>query len=591
MNKTPNNKTIELLSVCQLKIALAKVSKCHPNINENDKTPSWDGNIEVYNNDNKKKGNLDGTVPVQVKGKWCEDICNDSITFPIEVTDLINYKNGGGVMYFVILCNTTQHKIYYASLLPIDIDSILRNKITQKNISVGLDILPNAEREIYLILKNFLYHSKRQTQIDLNIQKHFFSHELKNSIFSFGYGACPYPQKDDIKEYMLTHPTYIYAKPKGFNVDVVIQKVFFNSMDEEIFSPIIIDGEILYEKVIVQTLPHKKRILKIGKSISLHLDDGEFNFELASDIKTRIKDLKIAIKLLHNQPIFEKEFFIIEFVDVDKICEEYEKHLEILLRIQEVLDLFLVKKNLEINNISEEDIQKLLALVHMVLYNEPTQCSFNGKEGVGYLTISNIKLLVVCKRVDESRYMIYNIFSEENTICRVRLSNGDEKDISIYMRILKREQLKMIDNLDLNAVVKSIKSIEHSYFYDTEVNNYVLELIAAYDDIHNCELLNAADDLLSFIILEDIEAKSNEVYFINKMQVKKRLQCLSKKDKNDLLKLKGIYSEDNILIICINILLESYGEAQLLYENLSVEDKKEFDKFPINNIWIKKNRI
>ena len=143
----------------------------------------------------------------------------------------------------------------------------------------------------------------------------------------------------------------------------------------------------------------------------------------------------------------------------------------------------------------------------------------------------------------------------------------------------------------MNAVVKSIKSIEHSYFYDTEVNNYVLELIAAYDDIHNCELLNAADDLLSFIILEDIEAKSNEVYFINKMQVKKRLQCLSKKDKNDLLKLKGIYSEDNILIICINILLESYGEAQLLYENLSVEDKKEFDKFPINNIWIKKNRI
>ena len=82
-------------------------------------------------------------------------------------------------------------------------------------------------------------------------------------------------------------------------------------------------------------MPHKKRILKIGKSISLHLNDGEFNFELASDIKTRIKDLKIAIKLLHNQPIFEKEFFIIEFVDVDKICEEYEKHLEILLRIQE----------------------------------------------------------------------------------------------------------------------------------------------------------------------------------------------------------------------------------------------------------------
>ena len=107
----------------------------------------------------------------------------DSITFPIEVTDLINYKNGGGVMYFVILCNTTQHKIYYASLLPIDIDSILRNKITQKNISVGLDILPNAEREIYLILKNFLYHSKRTNSNRYEYSEtFFFCNELKNSI-------------------------------------------------------------------------------------------------------------------------------------------------------------------------------------------------------------------------------------------------------------------------------------------------------------------------------------------------------------------------------------------------------------------------
>lgn len=173
MSDKPNNKQIEIMSISHLKLDLIKSPKLIPNISENDKTPSWDGGIEVYNRDNAKKEYLDGIVPIQVKGKFSDDLSFNSIKYSIEVNDLKNYQNNGGVVFFVILCNSDDFRIFYISLLPFDIDLLLKDKIMQNTISVELDMLPNNEREIYLMLKDFLYHSKRQGQRDEHLQEMF----------------------------------------------------------------------------------------------------------------------------------------------------------------------------------------------------------------------------------------------------------------------------------------------------------------------------------------------------------------------------------------------------------------------------------
>lgn len=595
MSDKPNNKQIEIMSISHLKLDLIKSPKLIPNISENDKTPSWDGSIEVYNRDNAKKEYLDGVVPIQVKGKFSDDLSFNSIKYSIEVNDLKNYQNNGGVVFFVILCNYEDFRIFYTSLLPFDIDLLLKDKNMQNTISVELDMLPNNEREVYLMLKDFIYHSKRQMQRDEHLQEMFLSGEIAdlNPAFSFGYGARPYPNEEDTKEYMLTHPTYIYVKPQGFNIDVVLHKVSMESLNQEIPIPVIIDGQILYDSVMLQTLPHKKHVLKIGNNIDIAWDDLKFHFKAAPDIKTRINDLKIMTTMIQNKAILKGFGPIVEFgADAFEMCDNFSKHLNFLLDVQKVMDLFLVKKNLDLENMSDEDSKKLEALVRMVLYNEPTTYSFDGSEGIGFLKISNIKIIVLCKKSDkDGYYMVSNMFSENNIVVKCTVDNGDEISISPYMWCLQYEALITVDNINLDVVIQSIKSFERSEAYDSAVNKYALDLISAYDTTKNTDFLTAANTLLSFIISDEINTEGNAIYKINKMQTKKRNSDLSKDDKTELMQFKNLYTSNIMLIICINILLESYEEARMLYDTLSNEEKENFDTFPINHLWIKSEKI
>lgn len=589
MAETPNNKIIEIRSISYLKCCLTNSSKIIPNINENDKTPSWDGNVEIYNNSNMKKEYLDGCVPVQVKGRWRNNLSANTVKYPVSIIDLKNFQKNGGAIFFVIYCNYSDYKIYYASLLPFDIDSLLKTKKSAKTISVELDRFPTNEREIYLIFKDFLYHSKRQLQRDERIQKMFLSGKLDeiNPVLSFGYGARPYPDEDDTKEYMLTHPTYIYAKPKGLDIDVVLHKMSIESIDQKIKMPIVIDGQILYDNIVIKTLPKKKHVIYIGKNIKFDMDNSKFHFDMAPDIKTRIKDLKIITAIMEGKSIVENSAPIIAVETDDiKLCNNLNEHLNYLLDVQKVMDLFLVKKNLDLQSMSDEDSKKLAALVRMVLYSEPSNYSFNGKEGVGFLQISNIKLLVSCKKTgNKGMYMISNIFSPNEIGVRINIQDGNSINISPYMHFLKYEQLITVDNIDFHMLVESIKSFARSELYDAAVNLYVLDLLSAYDSTKNSDFLNAANSLILFISSDENATETNAIYKINEFQIRKRMSDLPKDDKIKLMKFKNLYTDNVFMTICINILLESYEEAELLYESLSNEEKRNFDTFPINSLW------
>lgn len=139
----PSTSNIEIFSISYLKLAISQCLKLKANILENDKTPSWDGSIEVYNSENMKKTNLEGIVPVQVKGKWSEKIISKKeIKYSADIADLVNYQKNGGVIFFVIYCNKLSYKIYYASLLPIDLDNALNGKKEQQFISITLKDFP-----------------------------------------------------------------------------------------------------------------------------------------------------------------------------------------------------------------------------------------------------------------------------------------------------------------------------------------------------------------------------------------------------------------------------------------------------------------
>ena len=93
-----NSIQIETLAVNAVKDSILMSDYLIPFINDNDKEPSWDGKVYIYKDKNCTKDNLIGRLPVQVKGKECDDLSKEEISYSMNVVDLNNYLDDGGAI-------------------------------------------------------------------------------------------------------------------------------------------------------------------------------------------------------------------------------------------------------------------------------------------------------------------------------------------------------------------------------------------------------------------------------------------------------------------------------------------------------------
>lgn len=160
-----NTKRIEESATTALKSALLKCPILDAYIDSNDKTPSWDGTVFVYNSENQKKENIKGRVPIQVKGTE-KVFVSDVATFSCSTVDLRNYYHDGGCVFFLIsvVPATGEHKIFYASLLVVDLDKILKSAKAQKSYSIRLKLFPeNDPKEMAHIFLSFASNAHKQS--------------------------------------------------------------------------------------------------------------------------------------------------------------------------------------------------------------------------------------------------------------------------------------------------------------------------------------------------------------------------------------------------------------------------------------------
>lgn len=152
-----NSKRIEEAAVAALKMELLTSPILESFINSNDKTPSWDGYVLVYENELQKKSDLIGRVPIQIKGteNWFH---TDEVPFSCNVVDLQNYNKDGGCIFFLVSVNleTKTHKIFYTKLLNDVLDELLKNCADQKTCTIRLKYITQDAHYIENIFKTFL---------------------------------------------------------------------------------------------------------------------------------------------------------------------------------------------------------------------------------------------------------------------------------------------------------------------------------------------------------------------------------------------------------------------------------------------------
>ena len=140
-------------------------------LEENDKTPLWDGSIFVYDGEPDKNENFIGTLKSQIKGTEVETFQGKE-SFRLSFDELSLYMKEGGLFFFVVEMqkgNYTKRRIFYRPLTPHTIQALINQARTDKrgretkSMDLTLKTLPTDYRIVEDEMINFIRDSRKQT--------------------------------------------------------------------------------------------------------------------------------------------------------------------------------------------------------------------------------------------------------------------------------------------------------------------------------------------------------------------------------------------------------------------------------------------
>jgi hypothetical protein len=548
-------------------------------IDSNDKTPSWDGSIFVSKINKLKKSNIE-RIPVQLKGTLVTSLSSKKFSYPFNIDDLRNYLNDGGVLYFVITMKTiNKYRIFYLDLLPYDINKILKTvKKGQKTKSLSLKLLnESSPKYLEAICNNFLLHRKKQySTVD---QKIIINNTTKYS------GNLIVPYNINFEKFLFDSELYLYAQNDDFSVPIPIDKIKLDSLSKNLNKEISIENKIYFNNYSVIKKVNENYI-QIGKGIRIYFDlktnRNRIQFTNKGMLNDQLKDVEFMLDFYSYKYISIDGIHIVDNLIVDNTnlntLKKLHKDLKDTARL---LEFFNIKKDLDVNNLGDNEISHLNILIKIILYNKNIEMESCTK-GFVQLKLSNINILVFIDLNSNNIIKIKDLFSPEsdNLVTIFTTTENTTFKNSRFLN-LKGEYIIDIDNLDLKVIENSIKSFSMDENNLGVVNNFALELIKGYDLNNNLNgFLTTSLNLLKWIY------KSYPVsyIYINICQVLKILTNTSDENIEKLIDIK--VNEDNINIkFAASILLDSKTEANYFFNKLSTEEQNNIKDYPIYTLY------
>ena len=554
-----------------------------------DKRVSWDGEIELYpSTADLETKNMLGKIPVQIKTETHPFDDKEKINDSTDVRDLINYRNSGGCLYFIIhVCDGEPPRIYYNALLPSDINQVLEQAKGQTTKTINFKKFPSDSETIVALLRSFIDNRKKQTSTEDCV---YISgtplmeklHDIEGFEFSLqGTNRDPFTSIFDI-------PTYVYAKPK------IGPLIPFNKMDIAEFTmgairaEVWFNGKKYYGEVMI-TKTKDSEAIKIGKALTFN-SDGRFDYRPIGTLFEQIVDTEFFVDICKN-PNKELQIgsFASGFVN-DSICpnliKDTENHLSGMRAIRAALEYFGVFRDLEYDALTENDFNQLRTLV-AVSTGGLFKSNPSPNAPVCNITIGNLNMALYVKEMDGG-YVLANFFILEDYSVKIATTDGLENEASPFI-VLGRNQLSKLDNINFDVMKQSITSKKYAPLYAVKVNDLLLEVLHAYDVANRADLLDFAIYIANWMTKHENIAG----YSLNRLQAIKRQRQFTDEEVGLLVSIKNSTEHDDIALgVCI--LLENYIEARHYWAKLSDNGKlseiqSAFVEFPIFSLW-KENR-
>lgn len=586
----------EMMGVNIVRLAIAKTDFLIPHINDNDREPSWDGDVEVYRKagNTHAKADLVMKVPVQVKGHIASNLKKQTISYPVELSDLRNYLNAGGTTFLVVYVDAEGEKsqIYYNSLLPYDLKKLINKHGEQKTKNLDFKALPkNKEGIADAFLFAAMHMKKQRPAITCDpISMEDLIKDGRIPELSFGYTRVPDEGTDPI-DYMLDHGTYIYAK-LPFGLELPVERLsHIEFAGTTIDDPVCAGGRAFYPQYDIYQGKNTVEY-RFGKSTKLVVDrkSGKRRFTYCQEgtLSERITDADFIL-----QAVEARQFFVgttkypMNAIKDEEIEEfnipERKRHLEWLKTVKRMFEKLGVQDELDCDVINAEEEKMIQKLVLSVVYGKSVQWP-DLETNFPDITIANltIKLCVLKDKNKEGYYRIFE-YSDAPAGYVMKDSSGNEAEVSYHI-FLKKTSMLNCCNIDYSAVIRRLKLIPTSNEYSSALVWLLLEMLCAYDESAEMrkDILDAAIDLADWLRYSD-PFTLQDLLDLNYYQAVKRSRNLTAKEIQGLHSIIESKPERKDVYVGAYLILGDQTSARYYYDKMGKEEQNVFKSYPISH--------
>jgi hypothetical protein len=555
-------------------------------ISEGDREPSWDGNVYIHKDKNKKKVGIK-KVPIQVKGRSCNDFSKKEITYSVSTDDLNNYLYDGGVIFFVVYIkkNGTERKIYYISLLPIKIRIYLEESKEQGSKSLKLTEFPTDNKEKTLLFLSFYEHSLKQSSFAGGKLPTIDELEEMNVLESISMSVSGYNiDASDPKKALFNNEIYMYANIKGSSIPQPLQMIPLGvHTSEEIKNEVYASGKLFYNNyVLVRSKENES--YQFGASFKLdHLTDSstwKMSFVPTGKLKSRIRDMEFFLQALEAKS-FVVNTATFPIVPSEENMKKFDvasqkKTLQYYMLVQSALDLLGVTDELNVDAMKDADWKNIDKLIGAFVYKKPINGLRPDLSPATILEIANLRILLAfIKTEQEGTYNIYDIFKTKLEVC-FKDKDGIEHSISQFYN-LKKEHYVDLSNINYDAIISSFIEIGNV----EQVNLSLLQMICAYDETKNERLYEAAYEISEWLMASNDSDLQYEIKKLNMLQLVRRKREFVVDEIRDLCAMTESGNEREDILFGAYLLLDNQASAAIHFARLDPEQQKIFKQFPI----------
>lgn len=584
---------IEKLAIAILEKVLLQSKYVIPQISENDKTPSFDGELLIYSTEDHTKNQIEGLIPVQVKGVTVEAFTG-KCTYPFAWADLENYYKDKGCLFFVIQLlksDAEQYRIYYKEWPLLELQKILQKYPAPREhetISLPLIEFPTEKDAIDTKLFNFCNDMRKQMVVNgwtqLPSLEEFDGGKFEIQLAAFG------ADKLQLLQVLTKEARYLYKRTAQGVAPVAEGKVKI-SVDTEQDIPVSVNG-VRYYDICKGTHKEGKVIYHIGDSLDLEFleDCIRYNVKLSNSLRKRMCDLRFLFAAIEHGSFELAEHIHLnmgELASDEETVKQWKGQYGDLEFFVKFLDQIGVSDDLQIDQMKNGDEAHLNKLANGILCGEVYEC--NKPESMFCVTpIGNLQLLLVFEevgRTDEGyQYKLHSLNGIKLEIpLETDEEDGREVPIISYVRHEKPEMMGTISNLGWDRLVNEYERLvdKDRVFYKELATEDMSAMIDQYDKTKKGHLLANAMRVQEWLAKQCRDEKGAQMMALNRLQIVRRMRALTEDERGELAKIIAKAKNPQIRYEAY-LLMGDMANSKYWYEQMTQEEKEEVDGQPIS---------